>query len=80
MDEAVRQRTESVRLEEAEGRVAATVLTVYPPGIPLVVPGEEIGGAVIGAVLENLAGGGRVLTSRGSFDGIVTVSAEEDQR
>ena len=80
MDEAMRQRTESVRLEEAEGRIAATVLTVYPPGIPLVVPGEEIDAAVIEAVRENLAGGGRVLTSRGSFDGTVTVSAEEDQR
>ena len=81
MDEALRRTAESVRLEDAEGRIAATVLTVYPPGIPLAVPGEEIGRPVIEAVRENLAGGGRVLTSRGSFDGTAAVLTErEDAR
>ncbi len=79
MDQAIRRETEEIRLEEAEGRIAATVLTVYPPGIPLVVPGEEISRAVIDAVRENPAGGGRVLTSRGTFDGTVTVCSETEE-
>ncbi len=79
MDEAIRRETEDVALEDAEGRIAATILTVYPPGIPLVVPGEEISRAVIDAVRDNPAGGGRVLTSRGTFDGTVTVCAETEE-
>jgi lysine decarboxylase len=31
-----------VPLEEAEGRLAADIVTVYPPGIPLLLPGEKI--------------------------------------
>ena len=29
--------------EEAEGRIAADFLYLYPPGTPILVPGEEIG-------------------------------------
>ena len=31
---------EEIALEMAEGRVAADFVNLYPPGIPLVVPGE----------------------------------------
>ncbi|MDP0497950.1 MAG: Orn/Lys/Arg decarboxylase N-terminal domain-containing protein [Verrucomicrobiota bacterium JB024] len=34
---------ERVPLEKAAGRVAATGIVPYPPGIPLVMPGEEMG-------------------------------------
>ena len=34
--------TEQVPLEQAAGRVAAAVAGLYPPGVPLVCPGEEI--------------------------------------
>lgn len=34
--------TESVRLEHAEGRISAESIMVYPPGIPVVLPGELI--------------------------------------
>lgn len=33
---------EWVSLEQAEGRTAAGIVSIYPPGIPLLVPGEEI--------------------------------------
>ena len=39
---AVPMRKELIPLEEAAGRVCATALIPYPPGIPLVCPGEEI--------------------------------------
>jgi lysine decarboxylase len=34
--------TERVGLEEAEGRIAAEMVSPYPPGIPRIVPGERI--------------------------------------
>jgi arginine/lysine/ornithine decarboxylase len=33
--------------DEAAGRIAAEQITPYPPGIPAVVPGERLNGAVI---------------------------------
>lgn len=44
---------EWVPLERAEGRVAAQSAGLYPPGVPLVCPGEEIGGDVI-SLLNNV--------------------------
>lgn len=40
-------RTEMVPAEKAAGRVAAEQITPYPPGIPAVVPGEQLDDAVI---------------------------------
>ncbi len=34
---------ELVPLEEAEGRMARTCVTIYPPGVPMLMPGERIG-------------------------------------
>lgn len=39
--------TEMVPVEEAAGRVAAEQLTPYPPGIPVVVPGERLDQGVL---------------------------------
>jgi arginine decarboxylase len=33
---------EYLNLHEAGGRVSSDIVTIYPPGIPLLVPGEEI--------------------------------------
>jgi arginine decarboxylase len=38
---------ESVPAEEAVGRIAAEQVTPYPPGIPVIVPGERIDENVI---------------------------------
>jgi lysine decarboxylase len=35
-------KTESVRFKSSAGRICAEVITPYPPGIPVVSPGEEI--------------------------------------
>ncbi|MGW6418991.1 aminotransferase class I/II-fold pyridoxal phosphate-dependent enzyme [Streptomyces sp. NPDC055055] len=40
-------RTEQVPREKADGRIAAEMLTPYPPGIPAVVPGERLNGEVL---------------------------------
>ena len=39
----VRNRVDYVPIEDAEGRVATTLMLVYPPGIGVIVPGERIG-------------------------------------
>jgi arginine decarboxylase len=56
----IRGGTERVRLADAAGRVAAAMVTVTPPGIPVLMPGEGIGTAN-GPLL-------RYLTALESFD------------
>ncbi|MEU1777887.1 MULTISPECIES: Orn/Lys/Arg decarboxylase N-terminal domain-containing protein [Streptomyces] len=41
----IRRGTERVRLADAADRVAAAMVTVTPPGIPVLMPGESIGAA-----------------------------------
>ena len=40
----VRGETEKVRFSEMAGRIAAVMLVPYPPGIPMSMPGERLGG------------------------------------
>ncbi|MGM9922112.1 MAG: aminotransferase class I/II-fold pyridoxal phosphate-dependent enzyme [Bhargavaea sp.] len=35
-------QTEAIPLDEAEGRISAEFIMVYPPGIPIVIPGEIV--------------------------------------
>ncbi|MFD1832216.1 Orn/Lys/Arg decarboxylase N-terminal domain-containing protein [Streptomyces desertarenae] len=56
----IRGGTERVRLAEASDRVAAAMVTVTPPGIPVLMPGESVG-APDGPLL-------RYLTALESFD------------
>jgi arginine/lysine/ornithine decarboxylase len=49
--------TEMVPIEEAEGRVCAEQITPYPPGIPVLIPGERINQGVIDYLRTGLAAG-----------------------
>lgn len=40
-DKLVRREIEAVPVEQLEGRIAAVMLVPYPPGIPLIMPGER---------------------------------------
>ena len=44
-EKLVRNEVELVDLENAAGRIAATGIVPYPPGIPLLMPGENAGAA-----------------------------------
>jgi lysine decarboxylase len=47
---------EIINLKDSIGRVAATSVMAYPPGVPLLVPGEEISQELyehIGFIREN---------------------------
>ena len=41
-----------IPLVEAKGKLSAEIVTVYPPGIPLLVPGEEVTQEVIQYIVE----------------------------
>ncbi|MFZ2056094.1 MAG: Orn/Lys/Arg decarboxylase N-terminal domain-containing protein [Acidimicrobiales bacterium] len=49
----VRTRTEEVPVSEMAGRVSAVMVVPYPPGIPILMPGERAG-AIDGPVLRYL--------------------------
>ena len=50
--EAYNLRKDSVLLEESIGNIAGEYVYLYPPGIPLVVPGEEITKEIIEKIKE----------------------------
>ncbi len=41
------RRTERVAIDELEGRITTSLLTPYPPGIPLLVPGERFNRKIV---------------------------------
>jgi len=50
--EASLKETEEIKIEKAIGRIAAETLTPYPPGIPLLVPGEIIAQEIVDYLKE----------------------------
>jgi lysine decarboxylase len=50
-------RKEAVPASRAAGRIGAEQLTPYPPGIPVVVPGERINQAVVDYLRSGLRAG-----------------------
>jgi arginine decarboxylase len=51
---------ETVSADAAIGRVSAELIAPYPPGVPVLAPGELITAAAIGALREVAADGGRI--------------------
>lgn len=52
--EAMEGACEKVARAEAVGRISADFYTVYPPGIPVIVPGERITEEMLGKVKEKV--------------------------
>lgn len=50
--EAWRRKKVSMGLADSEGRVSGEFVYLYPPGIPLIVPGEVITGDIISMILS----------------------------
>ena len=57
---AFHKEREEVPLKDAEGRVAADFVNLYPPGVPILVPGEIIDGAALVQIKKYLRTGLRV--------------------
>jgi len=51
------QKTETVSLEDSVGRYVGEFINLYPPGIPLLVPGERMTGRLCGKISEYLEQG-----------------------
>lgn len=49
-----------VALTDAEGKIATRMVTPYPPGVPLLLPGERVGRQQLDRILHILRHGGRV--------------------
>ena len=49
------------RIEEAVGRIAAEQIMFYPPGIPVIFPGEEITRAAVDFLCVGLHDGGKIV-------------------
>ena len=60
--EAANSEKVCIPLEDAEGRISAEYLFVYPPGVPLIIPGEEISAELISEIKE-MSGSGLGLKS-----------------
>lgn len=58
-----------MRLEEAVGRIAADFINLYPPGIPILVPGEVMSENLLGQIRESARCGLQVqgVTSEGKM-------------
>ncbi len=52
-DRLVQGKVERVAIDALNGRVAATMIVPYPPGIPTIMPGERYGGSNR-AILDSL--------------------------
>ncbi|MFF4829251.1 Orn/Lys/Arg family decarboxylase [Streptomyces sp. NPDC001312] len=50
-------RTEEVPVDKASGRIAAEMLTPYPPGIPGALPGEHLNDQVIAYLRSGILDG-----------------------
>ena len=50
-------RVEQVPIEEAVGRVAAEMVSPYPPGVPVLCPGERVNSDVIDYLTTGVAAG-----------------------
>ena len=42
-----RRKTERVAIDDLEGRITTSLVTPYPPGIPLLVPGEVFNAKIV---------------------------------
>lgn len=70
--EAFFAETDAVPLARATDRVAAEAITPYPPGIPLVMPGERLTADVI-TLLRALRGAGNPISASDPRLDVVTV-------
>jgi arginine decarboxylase len=67
--EALRAKTEAVTFTDAAGRVSAELLCPYPPGVPLVLPGEVIDAEILDKLCGVVNAGGKVV---GPVDGTLS--------
>ncbi|MBQ9679736.1 MAG: aminotransferase class I/II-fold pyridoxal phosphate-dependent enzyme [Ruminococcus sp.] len=74
ISEAVNKDGEMLDLYKAEGKVSREYVRVYPPGIPMIVPGEVIDRDILSRLRELEASGNEILTDSSAFPLISIIS------
>lgn len=74
--EAAVRKSEVMPFKDSVGRISDEAVMCYPPGIPLLVPGEVISDEIAAKISSLKDDGANILTSSGVFDGIISVIAE----
>ena len=74
--EAFFANAEAVSLAQAAGRIAAEAITPYPPGIPLVMPGERLDADVLGLLAALRDAGNPISASDPTMGFVKVVSAQ----
>jgi lysine decarboxylase len=59
--EAVYSKAQDVLLKDSQGRISKEFIIPYPPGIPIVLPGEEITREIINIIAEIKQWGGQII-------------------
>ena len=73
---AVNSPYEEVRLSEARNRICAEYLYAYPPGIPILAPGEYIGAEHLMAIRRSAENGNRVHRTHSSSPDMIACLEE----
>jgi lysine decarboxylase len=60
--------TEFVKFRESKGRICAETISPYPPGIPVIAPGEEITSELIDYLRLEMKAGVRI---QGTYDDLL---------
>ena len=68
-------RAEEMPAERCAGRIAAEMVSPYPPGIPVVLPGERIGDGHVAFIRAALRGGSFLMDARQENEGVLRVVA-----
>lgn len=73
ISEALSAKAKTLPLKEAVGKISGEFIYAYPPGIPIVAPGERFTDSVLLSIDELLSCGVSVKVSSGAFNGSVMV-------
>lgn len=60
ISQAIERISKEVPLEQAQGKISGGFINLYPPGIPIIVPGEVIDSCIIRQIQESIKIGLRV--------------------
>ena len=72
-NEFYQHTSRKVIVEESVGEIAAERVTPYPPGIPLLVPGERITEAIVQQIQYLIQSGARFQGNRDIYQGKITI-------
>ena len=78
MREALRSPSEIVSLRGAVGRVSADSLWAYPPGVPVILPGERIEENCVRYAESVRLAGGETVAAYGGREGYIRVALSAD--